>query len=331
MNNSKCRLSIIVPVYNVQDTLERCVESLYEQGLLESDYEVILVNDGSTDNSLSIAQDLASKHVNLKLFSQKNQGLGGARNTGIREAQGNYLTFVDSDDYLLPQKLTSLLKICDDNKLDVLRFKKVFKTFSGREGHNRFPGMVFNRIYSGKEAFYYLVGSACASLFRRSIFIDYDLFFELGITQEDVEFTTRYFTKVKRAMIVDEDAYVCVFNEQSLSRDDRFEKRNKYICDGALVASLGLKYLEKDVNDKDFKKLIKRRINSGVVGTMIGFIRQDKISKQIVTNYVDYAKQLRVLPLRGRCISFSSTLFIPIINSKSLYFFVYNIYKRLKN
>ena len=156
------------------------------------------------------------------------------------------------------------------------------------------------------------------------------MFFELGITQEDVEFTTRYFTKVKRAMVVDEDVYVCVFNDQSLSRDNRLEKKNKYICDGALVASLGLKYLDEHVNDKDYRKLIKRRINSGVVGTMIGFIREDKIPKQIVYNYVNYAKQLRVLPLRGRCLSVSSTIFIPIVNYNSLYFLVYNLYKRFK-
>lgn len=111
-------LSFIVPIYNVEDYLDRCIQSLLRQGLDENIYEIILVNDGSTDSSLTICQNYRDSHENIRVISQENQGAGPARNTGIREAHGDYLCFVDSDDYLTENKICSIIKYCDgQNKL----------------------------------------------------------------------------------------------------------------------------------------------------------------------------------------------------------------------
>ena len=93
-----CLISIIVPVYNVEKYLERCLDSILSQTF--SDFELILVNDGSTDHSLEICRSYAEKDERILLIDQENRGLSAARNAGIAVAKGEYLGFVDSDDYI---------------------------------------------------------------------------------------------------------------------------------------------------------------------------------------------------------------------------------------
>lgn len=95
-------LSIIVPVYNVERYLENCIESIFDQDLDVAQFEVLLMNDGSTDSSYSICQRLAKKHPNIRLFSHDNVGLSATRNRGIDQAQGKYIYFIDSDDFEKP-------------------------------------------------------------------------------------------------------------------------------------------------------------------------------------------------------------------------------------
>ena len=115
-------LSIIVPVYNVEKYLSKCLDSLLAQDIPISDYEIIIVNDGSTDSSLVIAESYSQTNSNIRVISQLNKGLGGARNTGIRSSEGKYLFFVDSDDTIQKNTLKPLLECMESKKLQVLRF-----------------------------------------------------------------------------------------------------------------------------------------------------------------------------------------------------------------
>ena len=101
-------LSIIVPVYNVEAYLERCVGSLLDQDIDRSDYEIILVDDGSTDSSGTLCDRIASQEPGIRVIHKENGGLGSARNAGIRAAAAEYILFVDSDDYLEPCVLSGL-------------------------------------------------------------------------------------------------------------------------------------------------------------------------------------------------------------------------------
>ena len=120
-------LSIIMPVCNVAPYIEKCLASLLCQGLAPSDYELIVVNDGSTDESYTIAKTFLEHQASLApftfhLISQPNGGLSAARNMGIRHAKGKYIQFVDSDDYLEPHVLGALVQKMEQEQLDVLRF-----------------------------------------------------------------------------------------------------------------------------------------------------------------------------------------------------------------
>ena len=103
------RLSIIIPIYNVEDTLQRCLESVLTQ--MDERIEVILIDDGSTDSSGKIAEDMTTNKGNCRLIHQKNKGLSAARNAGIEVATGDFLTFVDSDDFVAEGTYDALLAV----------------------------------------------------------------------------------------------------------------------------------------------------------------------------------------------------------------------------
>ncbi|MBQ0154898.1 MAG: glycosyltransferase [Bacteroidales bacterium] len=151
---SQIKLSIIVPIYNVEPYLRKCVESLLTQDLDPVEYEIILVDDGSTDGCSAICDEYAQtlhpsggsrKGANIKVIHQPNGGLSAARNTGIMAAKGDYVCFVDSDDYWEPNVLGGLMAQVERDNLDVLRFKwQNVRVVSGLEDE-RMSGLVDER------------------------------------------------------------------------------------------------------------------------------------------------------------------------------------------
>ena len=112
------KLSIIIPVYNVEKYLDRCVESVLAQSF--RDFEVLLIDDGSPDNSGRMCDEWALKDSRIKVIHQKNTGLSGARNTGLRNAQGEYVTFVDSDDLIAENMMATLIERVEKDDLDAV-------------------------------------------------------------------------------------------------------------------------------------------------------------------------------------------------------------------
>ena len=117
------RLSIVVNMYNTATYMPKCLDTLLNQDISPEDYEIILVDDCSPDNSLEMAKEFAAQYNNVRVCTHgKNKGLAAARNTGIEAAKGKYLCFVDPDDYIEKNSLAALLKQMDDERLDMLRF-----------------------------------------------------------------------------------------------------------------------------------------------------------------------------------------------------------------
>lgn len=108
-------LSIIIPMYNAEKYIEGCLESIYSQNLPEDRFEVVVVNDGSSDASLQVVKNYSANHQNLIIHSQKNAGQSAARNKGISLANGQYLFFADADDFLFPNSLLPIYKLIDSN------------------------------------------------------------------------------------------------------------------------------------------------------------------------------------------------------------------------
>lgn len=127
-------LSFIVPVYNTEKYLAECLDSLLEQDIPKEDYEILCVNDGSTDGSLRILHEYARVHPNIVVVDQDNGGVGSARNTGLEIASGDYIWFVDADDMVHPNILSCLFEILKDHSYDHLRIGTY--TFDGALNEN---------------------------------------------------------------------------------------------------------------------------------------------------------------------------------------------------
>lgn len=117
------KLSVIVPIYNVEKFLPECIESAVNQPFeSENDFEVILVNDGSPDNCLSICREYEKKHGNVRVVNQANAGVSAARNAGLDLATGEYVCFLDGDDCFLPGALPPLVSAAEAHDVDMLSF-----------------------------------------------------------------------------------------------------------------------------------------------------------------------------------------------------------------
>ena len=120
--DSDILISIIVPVYNVEKYLERCIKTLVTQDI--NNYEILLVDDGSKDNSAKLCDMYSDKYQNIRVFHKKNEGLGLTRNYGMEKAIGKYIIFVDSDDYIKQNSLGDLCSYIVKNNYDVCFYKK---------------------------------------------------------------------------------------------------------------------------------------------------------------------------------------------------------------
>lgn len=139
------RFSIIIPVFNVEPFLKVCLDSISHQTFQE--FEVICVNDGSTDNSLSILEEYAQKDTRFKILSQKNQGQGVARNEGLKIAKGEYIIFIDPDDWLEDNALENIYNFFQETNADVIEFN--YREYNDYSGKFRFinHGNRINKTY----------------------------------------------------------------------------------------------------------------------------------------------------------------------------------------
>jgi glycosyltransferase involved in cell wall biosynthesis len=195
------KLSIIIPAYNVEDYIEKCITSIAEQEVDNEFYEIIIVNDGSTDNSRERILTLMVSYKNIVLVDQENKGVSMARNAGINKANGDYLVFVDADDFIAPGSLASVLKHATfaKSQLTFLGFHSLEESIT--------PTLSFqfmqdpSQILTGIEAYNTLMknlprdpDSSVAVLFQKKFLREYGLQFTGNIPYlEDCEFMARVF------------------------------------------------------------------------------------------------------------------------------------------
>lgn len=210
---SCCKLTIIVPVYQVEDYIRACVESIFRQGLDDSEFEVILVNDGTHDNSFQRIADIIEQHANISIMEQENQGLSAARNTGLTKAMGDYVLFLDSDDVLVDNSIKPMMQDLEKQKPDLL--VAGFIKLDNLERYETLPiPKADYRSYTvtGSELFIkHLNPRECyvwRTLYRRQFLDDNGLRFIHGIYFEDVPFTTECYLKAKHCIKTNHIFYV---------------------------------------------------------------------------------------------------------------------------
>lgn len=148
-------ISLIIPVYNVEPYLARCIDSCLNQDIQHDKYEIILVNDGSTDNSLQIIKEYKAKYPFIKVINQENQGLSDAKNNGLDIATGKYIWFIDSDDHIAVNCLGTLVKMMDEKNLDALKICPIMDILVKSKFENTFPADFSDKnisdVYDGES------------------------------------------------------------------------------------------------------------------------------------------------------------------------------------
>lgn len=208
-------ISVIVPVYNMEQYLERCVNSIVDQTY--RNLEIILVDDGSTDRSPRMCDEYAQKDGRIKVVHKVNGGLSDARNAGLQAATGTYIGYVDSDDWIEPQMYQRMYETCIEHQAQVAvcRYAKIYRDHVDREGNGQVA--VFDRegilkIYLTDQPEYVVYNSVWSKLFAREVVEG--VLFPVGKNSEDIMYTTKAFCKLEKAVYIDECLYDYVLDRE---------------------------------------------------------------------------------------------------------------------
>ena len=287
------QLSVVIPIYNTEKYLEKCINSVINQNY--SDMEIILVDDGSTDNSPSICDQYAKEFSFIKCIHSKNSGPATAKNLGLSAARGNYISFIDSDDELMPLMYQTLLPLANNHSADVIccSYKQVDEF--GQWSHTLFTDKL--HILHEEEAIERLLDknliySQCwTKIYRRELLKQYKIRFIDGfMTEEDFIFNINAFSQSHTIVLLDRPFYIYTHRQSSLSRLYHRKKMEQF-CDNMLFR---LKSTEEIINTRfpSLKNNCIRHIIS-YLNLMMGHISpcQYKECKPYYTKALNYIRK----------------------------------------
>ncbi|WP_392552404.1 glycosyltransferase [Orbus wheelerorum] len=222
-------LSVIVPVYNTEKFLERCLDSIVNQSL--ADIEIICVNDGSTDNSLVILEEYSKNHPQIKIINQTNAGMSSARNTGLENATSEYITFVDSDDYLDLNTYKECYDILMNYSIDLLCFgaEVISESAPIRDSDIEYYRLKYDGLIELNNSIRMNI-DVCAwdKIYKKSIIDKYSINFPEGLWVEDIVFFWKYIAVSKSAYFLNKLFYKYIRRENSIM-DNLFKGSDKSI------------------------------------------------------------------------------------------------------
>jgi len=325
------KLSVIIPVYNVEKYIEKCILSVINNDLELIEYEIIVVDDESPDGSVIIIKKMQKRYPQVKLFRQNNLGLGGARNTGIKNASGKYIIFLDADDYFKENSLNNIVESAITNKLDILEFGAIGATEEGIEVYKS-----SRATYDIVTGFEYLdkttyMDSACNKLYSVSFLNKHKLSFKERIFIEDFEFNTRAFYYAKRVKAVEDILGCFVQTSNSITRNTSIEKNSKMVSDIEEVIDLTIKFEEEESNfSSKVNNVFKERIAILTVTLLLNLIKLsiDKKQRKLI---IENLKLKKLYPIKTSIRNRNKNLFRLVANNEFLFFQLFRFYKLLKN
>lgn len=282
------KFSIIVPVYNVEKYIADCLESILEQSY--DNFEVIVVNDGSTDNSKKIIEKFVKKDDRVKFFDRENSGVANTRNFGIKEATGDYFIFVDSDDTINAKLLEELNDVLiKNNDLDLVKYQiqmidgtetkynqtEIFKNLSGEEA---FAKLITNDLFVTPVTYAY----------RTKYFKDGKYMYVPNRVHEDFGLTPIVVINAKKVSSINYVGYNYLVRENSIMTSNSIEKIKSKNDDSLYHFDNLMNEIDKsDVRDKS-KKLFKSYIANGMIN------RCQIMSGEVLNDYVNELKKKRI-------------------------------------
>ncbi len=328
------KLSIIIPVYNTGNYLEDCLNSLLNQNISKDEYEIIIINDGSTDNSLEIAEFYAFKFDNIIIYTQFNQGVGNARNSGIDLAVGDYIYFIDPDDYLISNTLNELVDRIELNNLDILTFTSIQVLKSQPNESRKVSNSIISKIRDGKDyiANYKYKNEVWWYLIKRDFLLNSHIRFIEGRWMEDAIFTAKLFLQANAMANFPLDAHRHLLVESSamISKEPKHylrvidDNRNAAIVFETIIAELN----KKNINTKCVGRLIVRQ-QSFVFFMMVRMLKSTITIEQIRL-IIDELSKTGAYPLKdflGHDYNgISYNILLKIFNRRQLFYLVFKLF-----
>ncbi len=280
--NSHCpTISVIVPVYNVENYLQKCIESILKQRF--TDFELLLINDGSTDNSGDICDKYALRDSRIQVFHKSNGGVSSARNLGLKNAKGKYIHFIDSDDWIENDTFLTISKIIQKDNIDIIQFgyKKIHPTFNEEYGQK--SSLFFDSLkrYANSNCFNYSV-SFC--IIKKNIINDNNIQFSENIKYaEDQEFIIKCISFANYIQVLPDLFYNYLMRENSaMSHKANLNKAADHI-----LATQNLIHYQEQVPEKSllFFNKYTRQVLKGFFLIASSFTRNNEELKKTQNIY----------------------------------------------
>lgn len=225
------QITIIIPVYNVSEYIEKCVDSVLLSNI--SDCEILLIDDGSTDGKSGALCDVLAQRnpKNIRVIHQENKGLGGARNTGIKESRGEYLVFLDSDDTLASGAIDVLKTSIEKSTADIIAFNMKTDDGNGNGEITKANYFESDKSFALQSEPEYLLSlpSACCRVWKKSLFIENDIWFPERVWYEDIRTTSKLFAVAKSIYTIEDVLYIYFQREGSIMRSDNVGRNHEII------------------------------------------------------------------------------------------------------
>lgn len=285
--------SVVIPVYNVKDYLEKCIDSVLAQVLDET--EIILVDDGSTDGESGLICDrYASRYSEIiHVIHQDNGGLGAARNTGIEHASGEYLLFLDSDDYLLPGLLKRMRELLSQSPCDIIDFGFVIDQDGKlKETHAGEIGVSEPFTLREHPEMLLVLPAAWRRLYSRDLFIRSGIRYPSRVWYEDIRTTLKLYAEAQSIVSIPEPYYAYVVREGSITRNKNVS-RNAEILDA--FEDLKAWFSSKELWETYYPEFTKLAVDHILLAGSVRVLRADPRSELLETfqqymknNFPDY-------------------------------------------
>lgn len=332
-----CDLTIIIPVYNVEKYIIECLDSVYNQEIEQEKYEVLCIDDCGKDNSIELIDIFVKERniKNLRIIKHKtNKGLSEARNTGIRNAKGKYLMFLDSDDMLQKRCLNRIVECSKENKLDILQFGFIEISEMGIEANisseiseSTNLGSVlsgdafFSKVCKSKQ----YIPMVCMRLYKLEYILSQDLFYP-NIMFEDEEFSPRILINALRVLSISEKVYIYRRRTNSITTSIKKDRR-WFESHRIIIRRLGM--FSKEIFSKESHIFLENRIENLTLSLVKNYVIYDCTSDDIkYFNKIIKEEKLYNIPQQ------SNNLFIKIqgiiMRNPSFFAIMYRGYRNWK-
>lgn len=315
------KLSFIIPLYNAEAYIADCLDSILNSDIDRKEYEIIVIDDGSKDNGLAVVRQYEQLYDNITVLAQENQGQSVARNYGIREAKGEYIWCIDSDDYT-DSKFSGFLNLLQAYlAIDIVAVQLTKVRENGEKVGIECdqPTVNHNEIMKGRDAVIrgYNPSSVCALIVRNALIKKNNLYFKEGITHQDVELSYRLMSHAGDVIFTDYAPYIYVLHPGSTSQSVNPQKKLKYLSDDIIIIqSFRALAQQFDSSDAELAEVIRNRSNNVLWG-MVYSMRQNRKQWRELGIQEELIKRLKdagLYPMRERFDSWKKRLMAKLLN-----------------